>query len=109
MATIEFQVQGSAPNPYTVTFVKEGSNLAAYCTCAAGAKGQPCKHRLAILAGIDASIVSANAAELRTIAVWLPGSPLQRALDDHASAERGLEQAQRSLSATKKRLAAAMA
>jgi hypothetical protein len=32
METLISLVQGSAPEPYTVTFKKDGSNLSAYCT-----------------------------------------------------------------------------
>lgn len=45
MEDICFLVQGSAEEPYKVTFKKNGSNLSAYCTCPAGENCQFCKHR----------------------------------------------------------------
>jgi uncharacterized Zn finger protein len=55
-----FIVQGSADEPYKVTFRRKGNNLSAYCTCPAGENGQYCKHRFRILAGCDDGIVSEN-------------------------------------------------
>jgi uncharacterized Zn finger protein len=48
MEEICFLVQGSAEEPYKVTFRKKGNNLSAYCTCPAGENGQYCKHRIEV-------------------------------------------------------------
>jgi hypothetical protein len=47
MEEARFLVQGSAPSPCKVVFVKEDKNLTATCTCPAGQNGQYCKHRFA--------------------------------------------------------------
>ena len=108
MTTIDFQVQGSAPDPYTVTFELHGTKLSAYCTCPAGENGQYCKHRFAILGGNTSGVVSGNVGEVTTVASWLVGSNVQTAMNALAAAEAELAVAQTAVSAAKKKVAAAM-
>jgi len=109
MATIEFLVQGSAEEPYRVTFIRKGQgNLSAYCTCPAGENGQYCKHRFRIMAREMTGIVSSNLGDVETVAAWIPGSDIERALHDVHSAEERLEIAKKSLSNSKRALARAM-
>lgn len=107
MNSIEFLVQGSAPNPYRVTFELSGVRLSAFCTCPAGEKGQYCKHRFNILAGKTDGVVS-NADQVALIPTWLPGTELKVALDNLAAAEAALEKAQKTVASAKKKVAAAM-
>lgn len=58
MESITFLVQGSAIEPYKVTFRKNAENLTALCDCPAGIYGQYFKHRFNILAGSTKGIVS---------------------------------------------------
>ena len=104
----EFLVQGSAPDPYAVTFVKDDDNLSAYCTCPAGENGQYCKHRFAILSGIKTGIISDNANEVLMVKAWLVGADVQAAMLEVAAAEREAESAKKRLTAAKKVLAAGM-
>lgn len=105
MARLVFLVQGSAPQPYTVTFSKEGSRLTANCTCPAATAGQSCKHRLAILSGATDGIVGDNQADVATVQAWLPGTDLAEAIQDLAIAETQLEQAKQHVARMKKKLA----
>jgi uncharacterized Zn finger protein len=106
MEKIQFLVQGSAAEPYKVTFQHDGSNLSAYCTCPAGDNGQNCKHRFAILDGSDEKIVSNNKGDVKKVKSWLPGSDVEQALVKLAEAEEEFEEAKRKLSDAKKKVAA---
>ncbi len=105
MDRIEFLVQGSASEPYKVTFQHTGTNLTAYCTCPAGENGQYCKHRFRILNGETTGIVSKNVREVSLVASWLPGSDVELAIREVSSAEKEVEKATKVLSAAKKKLA----
>jgi hypothetical protein len=107
MVEICFLVQGSAAEPYRVTFRKNGNNLSAYCTCPAGENGQYCKHRVNILRGITSGIVSGNEAKVQVVALWLPGTDVEVALNAVIDGEKKYERAKLELSAAKKRLARA--
>ena len=105
MEEICFLVQGSAEEPYKVTFRKKGNNLSAYCTCPAGENGQHCKHRINILCGITHRIVSGNEAKVQVVTSWLPGTDVEVALSAVLEAEKQYEVAKMKLSAAKKQLA----
>lgn len=105
---IVFKVQGSASEPYEVSFSRNGNNLTAHCGCRAGSVGQYCKHRLAILQGKNPGIVSGNESEIETVRSWLPGSDVAQALEEYGTAERDVEEANAKLSISKKRLARAL-
>ena len=108
MKEIEFLVQGSAPEPYRVTFIKDKNNLNAFCTCPAGENGQYCKHRFAILAGDAKAITSKNKDQVATVRGWLPGTDLESALIELAEAEHEYDTAKKRLTIVKKRIAQAM-
>lgn len=104
VTSIEFQVQGSEREPYHIFFERTGSHIRAFCTCAAGAQGQSCKHRMAILAGVTDGIVSANAHCAAEVASWLPGSNVAEAIALVAEAEAALDQAKKALAKAKRAL-----
>lgn len=108
MDVIKFLVQGSAPEPYHVTFTKTNTNLNAFCTCPAGDNGQYCKHRFRILSGSTTSIVSENKDEVALIQSWLPGSDVEKALKEFTEAENECDLAKKRLSLAKKKVAKAM-
>ena len=108
MKEIEFLVQGSAPEPYRVTFIKDKNNLNAFCTCPAGENGQHCKHRFAILAGDAKAIISKNKDQVATIRGWLPGTDLESALIELAEVEHEYDVAKERLKTAKKKIAQAM-
>jgi hypothetical protein len=105
--TCVFLIKGSASESYKVTFEKDGSNLSAYCTCRAGKHGQYCKHRFAILEGKVDAVMSENVVDVKKVVGWLPGTDVERALQDVALAEKELARAKKKLSAAKRSLAAA--
>jgi uncharacterized Zn finger protein len=108
MKEIEFLVQGSAPEPYRVTFIKDKDNLNAFCTCPAGENGQYSKHRFAILAGDAKAITSKNIDQVATICRWLPGTNLEATLTELAEAEHEYDAARERLIIAKKKVAQAM-
>lgn len=105
---VRFQIQGSAPDPYVVTFVCDGSLLNASCTCPAGVFKGLCKHRLRILAGDASAIVSGNAADVALVRSWMAGSPLEEALADLTVAELAAAEAQKVVSRAKKKIGRVM-
>ncbi len=105
MQEMTFLVQGSAPEPYKVQFRIDGANLSAWCTCPAGEVGQYCKHRLRILDGDIAGIVSDNAAKVPDVVGWVVGSDVEKAMKELKLAETQLDAAKSHVSACKKKLA----
>lgn len=105
---IEFLVQGSAAEPYVVTFHKEGDNLTANCDCEAGLHGIYCKHRIDILRGETKNIVSDNLEDVATIQLWLQGTPLESALREYRETEKLESEAKQRFSKAKKALARTM-
>jgi uncharacterized Zn finger protein len=109
MAQIVFQVQGTASEPYTVTFSKIDGGLSASCSCPAGQMGQHCKHRVSLLNGDAAGVINSDPAGVETIKSWLVGSPLETALHAVLAADKTLERAKKELLRAKKHLGKTMA
>lgn len=107
-ALLLFHVQGSEPVPYEVTFKKQGANLSAHCTCAAGQKGMYCKHRFSLMNGDTKNLKSQNHSDASLVVEWVKGSDVEAALLVLAEAEQDLEKAKAKLSRCKKQLAKAM-
>jgi uncharacterized Zn finger protein len=104
--TFEFLVQGSAAQPYLVSFQRrDAKNVSAYCTCPAGESGMACKHRVRILRGLIEGIVSKNTADVTTVAGWLAGSDVETALRTIDELEKEADRIKKALSAAKKALA----
>ena len=104
--SFEFLVQGSAPEPYVVSFRRrDAKNISAYCTCPAGESGMACKHRIRILHGLLDGIVSNNTADVSTVSGWLAGSDVETALRTIDGLEKEADRIKRALSAAKKALA----
>ena len=108
MEQIEFLVKGSTPDPYEITFIKDGDSLTAICTCPAGTFGGLCKHRVAILDGDVAAVVSDNADKAPVVREWLVGTDVETALKEMRDANWPAESAKDSLAAAKRKLARAM-
>lgn len=108
MDVVEFLVRGSAREPYRVTFVKQGQNLEARCSCPAGENGQHCKHRIRILRGDRSGLEGGGPDGLELVQQWLAGSALEQALNELGRAEQESDRAKRALSAAKRNVAKAM-
>lgn len=109
MEEIIFEVQGSAPEPYQVSFVRRSeANLSAYCTCAAGENGQYCKHRFTIMDGNRKGIVSSNADDVKIIQSWLIGTDIEKAIIRVRDIEKEAEKIKKELTLAKKNLAKSM-
>ncbi|ABL00669.1 hypothetical protein [Pelobacter propionicus] len=108
MEELIFIVQGSAKEPYKITFRKSNNNLSAYCTCPAAYNGQFCKHRMNIIGGLTDGIVSGNTLEVEIISTWLSGTDIETAVNEVISAEEQLGIAKRNLASAKKHLARAL-
>lgn len=105
---LTFQVKGSASSPYEVTFIKDGASLTALCSCPAGQYGNFCKHRIAILDGDVATIVSDNADNVTTVVSWLQGTDVAAALSEYRDLEEIANTPKSAIVAAKRKLARAM-
>ena len=105
METLKFLVQGSAAEPYLVSFRRDGGNLSGYCSCPAGENGMYCKHRIRILHGLIEAVVSDNADDVATVTGWLAGTDVETALQAVTLLEKEAERIKTALSAAKKTLA----
>ena len=77
---IEFLVQGSAAEPYRVSFWRVGDNVKSSCTCQAGKNGLACKHRLSLLDGDVTNLVSSIPDSFKNLQRMLEGSDVGVAL-----------------------------
>ncbi len=106
--TIDFFVQGSSPDPYHVTFTRNGTNLTALCNCRAGANGTHCKHRINILYGAIDNIVGDNEDDVVLVAEMLKGTDVELALSELEQAENRLKDAKKGVLNYKRKLAKLM-
>lgn len=77
---IEFFIQGSASEPYRVSFWRVGDNVKSSCTCQAGKNGLACKHRLSLLDGDVTNLVSSSFDSFTKLQRMLEGSDVGAAL-----------------------------
>ncbi len=108
MEKIHFLYQGSAKEPYEITFSKERNNFISNCTCPAAQFGSYCKHRINILAGITNGIVSNNSNQVEIVRSWISGTDIENAIIEVFNAEQKLEEAKKEVTASKKRLGKAL-
>ncbi|WP_028301838.1 SWIM zinc finger family protein [Oceanospirillum beijerinckii] len=109
MQEVQFEVQGSAADPYRVSFARLSEKvLTAFCTCPAGENGQYCKHRFAILGGDAKAVVSGNSDQVAIVQEWLKGTELEQALLHFRGLEDKAKEIKSALSASKKSLAKIM-
>jgi SWIM zinc finger len=105
---LEFFVQGSQVEPYRVTFRKDGVKVAIFCTCRAGKQGDCCKHKLALIAGNDESIIGGNRHELNLTSVLLADGHIHAAIQTLNDADVALEIAKNNRKQAKHALSALM-
>lgn len=105
---IEFVVEGSRGDAYTVSFEKKGANLNAYCTCPAGQSGQYCKHRIALMHGDVSSLLSENSTDVEQLKSMIRGTDVEAAYRKVLEATESFELAEAGLKKAKRDLARAM-
>ena len=105
MDKIVFLVEGSEPDPYEVTFTKQGENLTALCTCKAGENRLPCKHIFRILDGDPKNVVSDNVEKVAEMPSWLERTDVESVMQEVKEAEAIVEDAKKELKKRKKNLA----
>jgi hypothetical protein len=103
-----FLIKGSSPDPYEVTFIKDGTSLTALCNGPAGTFGNLCKHRVSILDGRTDAISSDNADEAPKVLEWLAGSDVEAVLSELRTAEKSQDCSKEELMALKKKVAKTM-
>jgi ABC-type hemin transport system ATPase subunit len=104
METIAFLVQGSATEPYSVTFTKTLKKISVLCTCQAGKKKMLCKHKINIINGDTQNIVGNNLSEITSLLSWLEGSDTEKSAKIIQQLEAELEAAKSNLASERKRL-----
>lgn len=85
---VVFLVQGSQPDPYKVTFSKNGDNLRGLCNCKAATNGMACKHRLDILTGDKKATATLDQENVKLVQKWLKGSDVERCMIELRDAEQ---------------------
>ena len=108
MEELTIQVTGSSPEPYEMTFIKDGASLTALCTCPAGSFGNSCKHRVAVLDGDAGAVVDDDKNKVAAVVGWLAGTDVEAALQEMRDATAAPDATKESLAAAKKKLAKAM-
>lgn len=73
---IEFLVQGSASEPYRVSFWRVSNNVKSTCTCQSGKNGLACKHRINLLDGDITNLVSPPADSFEQLQMMLERSDI---------------------------------
>lgn len=105
---MEFLVKSrSSGSEYTITVFDQGPNPVITCTCPAGANGQYCKHRFALIDGDDREVVESTHSVLDLAAV-VAETPLAATIEYMREQERAVAAAQAELKRAKKKVAAAM-
>lgn len=105
MRMYQFEVNGSAAEPYQVKIAIEHGSLTASCTCPAGRFGSICKHRLAIMTGDSSAVVGDNASDVAALLADLEGTEVHQAVAALNDAEADLSKAKRAVEKAKKALA----
>lgn len=105
MKQFHFLVQGSASQPYSVTVKSSLNKLNIYCTCPAGSLGQNCKHKIQIMQGGQAKVISNNLDELGIIPDLVNQSPISDAMKRLSDLESEAHTLKLEISSTKKQIA----
>jgi hypothetical protein len=111
-----FTVEGSKGDEYEVVAERAGPFLSLTCTCVGAARGEMCKHRIALLDGVIDALLSENESDVALLPGLLAGSAAERALAHFHEVDRAYqktrqdyEQAQRRWKAAKYALARELA
>jgi SWIM zinc finger len=109
MKEIQLKVQGSADDPYLVSFhlSEKGVLVGAECNCKAGSMGNQCKHRISVLQGKCGAVV-AGSDRIDEVRASLHGSAIEAALVTVRDVQARADKAKKELALAKKALAAAL-
>ncbi len=99
-----FVVEGSEGDLYDVVFERRDTFLTASCTCPAGGKGIPCKHRFALMDGDVTRLVSDNAEAVGFLPQMMRGTDVETALAALRGAQAAFYAAKKELASRKKAL-----
>lgn len=101
-----FLVQGSEPDPYKVTFSKNGDNLRGLCNCKAAKNGMACKHRLDVLQNNKKAIIALqlDLDDVKLVQTWLIGSDVERCMIELQDAEETAKEYQEAVKEAKRNL-----
>lgn len=102
MKEINFQVQGSASEPYNIKISLDGDKLKCICDCPAGSKGIHCKHWMSIFEGKKQKYINLDDSQIEEIRSWLPGSDLEYAWNELEEIKVQEEQIKKELAKRKK-------
>lgn len=105
---LRFDVSGSSGDPYVIEASRDGSTFTMTCTCKAGAIGQLCKHRVALLDGDVTSLRSENSDDVKALRGLIEGSEAEAWFVRCAELEAAKASIDRELKAAKKKLAASL-
>lgn len=108
MAQLRFTVEGSKGDPYDILFEREGDNLNAFCTCAAGDNGMYCKHRFALMDGDVSKLLSDNESDVAKLKALMQGTDVETAYQEVLETQKQANEINARLKAAKKVLAKAM-
>ena len=102
MKKIEYQVQGSAADPYNITISKEGNKLQCICDCPAGTMSTHCKHWMGVFEGTKQKYINLPKEKILEIQSWLTGSDLEDILNEFIEIKNEEERVKREFSSRKK-------
>lgn len=105
---MQFIVQSrSSGEEYEILLLKGPKSIALHCSCPAGANGQHCKHRVALIDGDDADVISSSHTVEDLIAA-IAGSEIETLVARMRKQEAVVADAQAELKKLKKALGRAM-
>lgn len=105
MARVVFKViSESSGQAYELIAEPTGGGLRFTCDCAAGALGQMCKHRQAIIEGDFSAVQAPNAFDSATFKEWLQASRIGALMDSLSAVEDEIKAAKKRIMAIKHEL-----
>jgi hypothetical protein len=94
-------ISESSGEEYQVVATHSDNGLTFSCSCAAGVKGQLCKHRLSILDGTSKSLASMDPSKISQFKDWVSSSTLPVRMKLLEDAEAEVVRAKKSISSIK--------
>lgn len=108
VVALSFRIKGSEPEPYSVGVTVTGPTLTIGCTCMAGALRQWCKHKMALVTGDTASLVSGNPDDVSRLLRLIPQTAAATLINEVIQAERDAEAAKQRVKLSRNALSRAV-